>query len=308
MSFDSHIHENFSIRFSISSPLGDPLGKINKFSYLVDAKHLMALSNPSADEPLQYTIVDDHIEVIQDLIVYPLLEQEFMSTMGPSNRAQRIQQLAESPFTLLAKSEAVTSAAGLLEAIQGFCTWATCPAAVNVYNILTGNTGPPMMELELQFTHWHFTPTWNGRHLDDIIPHSDYFASCLEPSPTAEPSPHPLNEGKDFSPVLNSPLKYLAPDPLLSPSLIDVPTYTVDQVPSPTASNLDQGKATPPTASPTMASLAAASSMPTTLYSQLSLPPLIIAPIQSQVFHLFSPGCRGNRVPPDKPLLHSLLW
>jgi len=110
---------------------------------------------------------------IQDLIVCPLLEQEFVSTMGPSNRAHRIQQLAESPFILLAKAEAVTSAAGLLEAIQGFCAWATCPAAVNVYNILTDNTGPPIMELELQFTHWHFTHTWNGRHLDDIIPHSD---------------------------------------------------------------------------------------------------------------------------------------
>ena len=308
MSFDSHIHENFTIQFSISSPLGDPLGKLNKFSYLVDAKHLLALSTPSADEPLHYTIVDDYIEVIQDLIVYPLLEQEFMSTMGPSNRAHRIQQLVESPFTLLAKAEAVTSAASLLEAIQDFCVWATCPAAVNVYNILTGNTGPPIMELELVFTHWHFTPTWNGRHLDDIIPHSDYLASCFEPSPTAEPSAHPLDEGKDVSPVLNSPLECLAPDSFLSPSLIDVPTSAVDQVPSPTVSNLDQGKATPPTASPTMASLAAASSMPTTLCFHSSLPPLNIAPIQSQVFHLFSPGCRGNRVPPDKPLLHSLLW
>jgi len=308
MSFDSHIHENFTIQFSISSPLGDPLGKLHKFSYFLDAKHLLTLSTPSADEPLQCTIVDDHIEVIQDLIVYPLLEQEFMSTMGPSNRAHRIQQLAESPFTLLAKAEAVTSAAGLLEAIQGFCAWATCPAAVNVYNILTGNTGPPIMELELQFTHWHLTPSWNGRHLDDLIPHSDHFALCLEPSPTAEPSAHPLDEGKDVSPVLNSPLKCLAPDPLLSPSPIDVPTSTVDQVTSPTVSALDQGKVTPPTASPTMASLAAASSMPATLCFQSSLPPLIIAPIQSQTFHLFSPGCRGNRVPPDKPLLHSLLW
>jgi len=264
----------------------------------------LALSTPSDDEPLQYTIADDYIEVIQDLIVYPLLEQEFMSTMGPSNRAHRIQQLAESPFTLLAKAEAVTSAATLLEAIQDFCAWATCPAAVNVYNILTGNTGPPIMELELQFTHWHFTPTWNGRHLDDIIPHSDYLASCLEASPTAEPSSHPLDEGKDVSPVLDSPLECLAPNP----SSIDVPTSTVDPVTSPTVSNLDQGKATPPTASPTMASLAAASSMPTTLCFHSSLPPLNIAPIQSQVFHLFSPGCRGNRVPPDKSLLCSLLW
>jgi len=66
-----------------------------------------------------------------------------MSTMGLSNRAHRIQQLAESPFTLLAKAEAVTSAASFLGAIQGFCTWATCPAAVNVYKVLTGNTGPP---------------------------------------------------------------------------------------------------------------------------------------------------------------------
>jgi len=245
MSFDSRIHENFLIRFSISSPLGDPLGKLNKFSYLLDATHLLALSIPSDDEPLQCTIADDYIEVIQDLIVYPLLEQEFMSTMGPSNRAQRIQALAESPFTLLAKAEAVTSAATLLEAIQDFCAWATCPAAVNVYNILTGNTGPPIMELELQFTHWHFTPTWNGRHLDGIIPHSDYLASCLEPSPTVEPSAHPLDEGKDASPVLNSPLECLAPNPSSS----DVPTSTVDPVTSPTVSNLDQGKATPPTAS-----------------------------------------------------------
>jgi len=64
MSFDSHIHENFTIRFSISSPLGHPLGKLNKFSYLVEAKHLLALSTPSDDEPLQCTIVDDHIEAI----------------------------------------------------------------------------------------------------------------------------------------------------------------------------------------------------------------------------------------------------
>jgi len=308
MSFDTHIHENFAIQFSISSPLGDPLGKLNKVSYLLDAKHLLALSTPSADEPLQHTIVDDCIEVIQDLIVCPLLEQEFMSTMGLSNRVQRIQQLAESSFTLLAKAEAVTSAAGFLEAIQGFCAWATCPAAVNVHNILTGNTGPPIMELELQFTHWHFAPTWNGRHLDDIIPPSDHLALRLEPSHAVEPSAHPLDEGKDVSPVLNSPLECLAPDPLLSPSSIDVPTSAVDQVPSPTVSNLDQGKATPPTASPTMTSLAAASSMPNTLCFQSSHPPFDIAPIQSQVFHLFSPGCRGNHVPPDKPLLHSLLW
>jgi len=308
MSFDFQIHENFAIRFSIASPLGDPLGKLNKFSYLLDAKHLLALSTPFADEPLQHTIVDDCIEVIQDLIVYPLLEQEFMSTMGPSNRAHRIQQLAESPFTLPAKAEAVTSPASLLEAIQGFCVWATCPAAVNVYNILTGNTGPPIMELELQFTHWHFTPTWNGRHLDDIIPHSDYLASCLEPSPAAEPSAHPLDEGKDVSPVLNSPLECLAPDPLFSPSLIDVPTSRVDQVPSPTVPNLDQGKANSPTASPAMASLAAASSMPATLCFQSGLPLLNIVPIQSQAFHLFSPGCHGNHVPPDKPFLCSLLW
>jgi len=122
MSFESHVHENFSIRFSISSPLGDPLGKLHKFSYPLDAKHLLALSTPSANEPLQHAVADDFIEVIiKDLIVYPLLEQEFMSTMGPSNHAQRIQSLAESPFTLLAKAEAVTSAASLLEAIQGFC-------------------------------------------------------------------------------------------------------------------------------------------------------------------------------------------
>jgi len=179
MSFDSRIHENFTIQFSISSPLGDPFGKLHKFSHLLDAKHLLALSTSSADEPLQCTTADDYIEVIKDLVVCPLLEQEFMSTMGPSNRAHRIQQLAESSFTLLAKAEAVTSAANLLEAIQGFCAWATCPAAVNVHNILTGNTGPRVMELELVFTHWHFAPTWNGRHLDDIIPDSDCLALCF---------------------------------------------------------------------------------------------------------------------------------
>jgi len=66
--------------------------------------------------------------------------------MGHSNCSHRIQQLAESPFTPLAKAEAVTSAASLLEAIQGFCAWAACPAAVNVHSLLTGNTGPPIME------------------------------------------------------------------------------------------------------------------------------------------------------------------
>jgi len=164
------------------------------------------------------------------------------------------------------------------------------------------------MEFELQFTRWHFTLTWNGRHLDDIIPHSDYLALCFEPSPAAEPSAHPLNKGKDVSPVLNSQLECLAPDPLLSPCFIDVPTSAVDQVPSPTVCNLEQWTATPPASSPTMASLAAASSMPTTLCFQSSLPLLNIAPILSQAFHLFSPGCHGNHVPPDKPLLHSLLW
>jgi len=84
MSFDSRIHENFTIRFSISSPLGDSLGKLNKFSCLLDAKQLLALSTPSSNEPLQCAVADDYIEVIQDLIVCPLLEQEFMSTMGPS--------------------------------------------------------------------------------------------------------------------------------------------------------------------------------------------------------------------------------
>jgi len=61
------------------------------------------------------------MKVIQDCIVYPLLEQEFMSTMDPSDHAHRIQQLAESPFTPLAKAEAVTSAASLHEAIHSFC-------------------------------------------------------------------------------------------------------------------------------------------------------------------------------------------
>jgi len=70
MSFDSHIHENFTIQFSISSPVGDPLGKLNKFSYLLDATHLLALSTPSSNEPLQCAVADDYIEVIQDLIVY----------------------------------------------------------------------------------------------------------------------------------------------------------------------------------------------------------------------------------------------
>jgi len=74
MSFDSNIHENFAIRFSMSSPLGDPLGQLNKFSCLLDAKHILALSTPFADEPLQHTIADDCIEIIQDLIVCPLPE------------------------------------------------------------------------------------------------------------------------------------------------------------------------------------------------------------------------------------------
>jgi len=106
---------------------------------------------------------------------------------------------------------------------------------------------------------------------------SDHLASCLEASSTAEPSAHPLDEGKDVSPVLISPLECLALDPLLSPSSIDVPTATVDQVTSPTVSNLDQGKATPPTASPTMASFAAAFSMPTV--------PLCVS---NQIFHHLS--------------------
>ena len=66
MSVDSHIYENVAIGFSISSPLGDPLGdplgRLNKFSCLLDA---------SDDEPLQCTVVDDHIEVIQNHIVCP---------------------------------------------------------------------------------------------------------------------------------------------------------------------------------------------------------------------------------------------
>ena len=104
------------------------------------------------------------------------------------------------------------------------------------------------------------------------IPHSDHLASCLEPPPAAEPSAHPFDEEKNVSPVLNSPLECLAPDSLLSPSLIDVPTSAVDQVTSPTVSDLDQRKATPPTVSPTMASLAAASSMPAALCFRSRLP------------------------------------
>jgi len=132
----------------------------------LDAKHILALSTPFAEEPPQHTIADDCIEGIQDIVVCPLLEQEFVSTMRPSNRAHRIQQLAESPFTLLAKAEAVTSAASLLEAIQGFCM---CMGSLSCccqppqhfdwqhwtshHGIGTGNTGPLIMELELVFTH-----------------------------------------------------------------------------------------------------------------------------------------------------------
>jgi len=164
------------------------------------------------------------------------------------------------------------------------------------------------MELELVFTHWYFAPTWNGRHLNDIMHSCEHFTSRLEPSPPAEPSVSPLDEGKDIYHVLNSPLECLAPDPLLCPSLFDVPTSAVDLIASPIVSPLDHGKASSPTVSPAMASLAAVSSMPTTLCFQSGLPLLTIAPIQSYAFHLFSPGCRSNGVPPDKPLLHSLLW
>jgi len=130
MSFDSqklsHIHDNFATHLSISSPLGDPLGKINKFSYLLDAKHLLALSTPSTDESLQHAIMDDCMEVIHDRFVCPLLEQQFMSKMGPSNLAHHIQQLAESPFTMLVKAAipfAITSCSSLIDVIQSFCVY-----------------------------------------------------------------------------------------------------------------------------------------------------------------------------------------
>jgi len=93
----SHIHKNYLIRHSISSPLG----KLNKLSHPLDAKHPLALSTPSDDEPLQFATVDDCIEVIQNCFVYSLLKLEFIFKMGPSNRANCNQHLAGSPFTML---------------------------------------------------------------------------------------------------------------------------------------------------------------------------------------------------------------
>jgi len=307
MSFDSHVHENFVIWFSISSPVGDPLRKLNKCSSLLDAKRLLALSTPFDDEPLQCTVFDDFIEVIQDGIGCPLLEQEFMSTMGPSNHAQRINTLVGSPFILPTKAaipHAVTSAASLLEAIQHFCAQAhTILPQVSAHNFRlhtvvchdickasVDNTGPPIMESELVITHWHFAPTWNGRHLNCVMPSCEHFASRLGPSPPDEPSACPLDEAKGICPVLNVPLECLAPDPLLSQSSIDIPASAVDLIVSPIATHLDQEKANCPTASLPMTSLAAASSVPTTLCFQSGLPLLHIAPIQRQAFHLFSPG------------------
>jgi len=299
MFFDSHshVHENFTIWFSILSPFGDPLGKLHKFSYLLGAKNLLALSTPSDDEPLQHTVVDDYIEVIQDLIVYPLLEQDFMSTMGPYNRVQPMQALAESHLFLLATAPipyVVTSAASLLEPIQSFCAQPSIisPKVIahnsrlctNVYHdihkALVGNTGALIMELELVFTHWHFTPTWNGRHLDDIIPHNDCIASHPAPTPTAVTSLPP----------------------------IDIPTSTMDPPIPPIELTLCEGRATPPTVPPTFASIAPASSMPTTSWIPFALCLAHVALILSHVFHLFRPGCRGNRVPPDQPNIQFFFW
>jgi len=116
--------------------------------------------------------------------------------MGSSNHAQHIQVLAESPFTLLAKAvipRTVISTASLPEAIQGFSyvlkhsqfhqksTHTTsCFAPTSTMKstkLQLATLDPPIMELELVFTHWHFAPTWNGRHLDDIMPSFECFAS-----------------------------------------------------------------------------------------------------------------------------------
>jgi len=227
MSFDSHINENFTIQFSISFPLEDPLGKLNKFSCLFDAKHLLAQSTPSAVEPLQHGVVDDCMEVIQDHIVCPLLEQQFMSTMGPSNRARHIQAFVESPFTLLAKALSLLLPvclkkfkASVLNHPQFHQTFVPATLGFTPMSDMTCTkiqlaTLDPlvMMELELVFTHWHFGPTWNGHHLDDIIPNNDHFAFCPEPTSAVTTT--------------------------LTP--IDIPTLTVEP---PIPSHLNEGRAT----------------------------------------------------------------
>ena len=111
--------------------------------------------------------------------------------MGHSNRAHRIQQLAESPFTLLVKAAipfAATSASALLNAIQGFCVYQAMPGT-KAHHAAVGTTGPPVMDIQLVFNQWHFSPTWNGRHLDDIIPHQDYLASRIEHALTVATTP-----------------------------------------------------------------------------------------------------------------------
>ena len=205
-----------------------------------------------------------------------------MSSMGHSNRAHRIQQLAESPFTLLAKAAipyAVTSASALLHAIQGFWAYQAMPET-KARRAITGTTGPPVMDIQLVFNQWHFSPTWNGCHLDDIIPHQDFLASRIEHALTVATTPSP------------------------APLPIDIPATTVDP---PIPPILNEGRATSPTVSPTFESLIPASFLPTSLWITFVLCLPHVAPIKSQVFHLYSPGCRGNRVPPDKPnILFSL--
>jgi len=76
-----------------------------------------------------------------------------MSTAGHSNRAQRIQAPVESPFTLLAQAvipHAVSSAAGLLEAIQSFCAQpSTIPPKASAHNLWLHTD----VELQLVFAH-----------------------------------------------------------------------------------------------------------------------------------------------------------
>jgi len=92
------------------------------------------------------------------------------------------------------------------------CAWAACPAAVNLHNILTGNAGPPIMELELatlDLSSWNWnlcspTDILLPLGIDVTLMTSSHTATAvprvLNLHPTAEPSAHPLDEGKDSCP------------------------------------------------------------------------------------------------------------
>jgi len=76
-----------------------------------------------------------------------------MSKMGSSIRAHRIQQLAESPFTLLCKAPipfAVTSVSTLLDTIDGFCAYHAM-FYTQIACAMAGTTEPPIMDLQLVF-------------------------------------------------------------------------------------------------------------------------------------------------------------